>query len=69
MLDYIFQAWPILLALVIYFVRLETKLAVIIRDIEWIKTYVITNSDPDHAPAGGNPAHDLPFKRRTRPPR
>ena len=66
MLDYIFQAWPILLALVIYFVRLETKLAVIIRDIEWIKTYVITNSDPDEAPTAENPANDLPFKRRTR---
>ena len=37
MLDYILKALPILAALIIYFVRLEVKLAVITRDLCWIK--------------------------------
>jgi len=37
MIDYFFQALPVLAALLIYFVRLEIKLATIQRDICWIK--------------------------------
>lgn len=37
MLDYLLQSWPILAGLMIYFVRLETKLATMSTDISWIK--------------------------------
>ena len=37
MLDYIFNAAPFAIALVVYFVRLEVKLARIAQDLCWIK--------------------------------
>ncbi|MBA7493990.1 hypothetical protein ES702_04556 [subsurface metagenome] len=37
MIDYLIKALPILAALIVYFVRLEVKLAVITRDLCWIK--------------------------------
>jgi len=40
MIDYILAAWPILLVLVVYFVRLETKLATICADLAWLKKYI-----------------------------
>lgn len=36
-LNYILQIIPVMAALIIYFVRLEIKLAVMARDIVWIK--------------------------------
>jgi len=47
MLDYLFKASPIIIALVIYFIRLERKLATIITDIAWIKTFIISNTNCD----------------------
>ena len=40
MFDYLIQTAPFVGALVIYFVRLEVKLAVITRDLCWIKKYL-----------------------------
>lgn len=37
MIDYILQSLPFVLALIIYFVRLEVCLAKILKDICWIK--------------------------------
>lgn len=37
MIDYLIQILPFLAALVIYFVRLEVKLATLQRDVCWIK--------------------------------
>lgn len=37
MFDYIIKSLPVLAALIIYFVRLEVKLAVIKKDLCWIK--------------------------------
>lgn len=40
MLDYFVNALPVLAALLIYFVRLEVKLAEIRTDVNWIKKFV-----------------------------
>jgi len=40
MIDQIIQLWPILLALVVYFVRLETRMAKICTDLAWLKKYI-----------------------------
>lgn len=37
MIDYVLRSIPILIALIVYFVRLEVKLATIQRDMCWIK--------------------------------
>jgi len=37
MIDYLLKALPILAALILYFVRLEVTLAVIKKDLCWIK--------------------------------
>lgn len=37
MIDYLFAAGPVLIALIIYFVRLEIRLTKICRDLGWIK--------------------------------
>jgi len=60
MLDYLFKASPILIALVVYFIRLERKLATIITDIDWIKTFIIDNSNPDHKSHRTDLRNDLP---------
>lgn len=60
MLEYLVHAAPFALLLVLYFIRLERRLAIIITDISWIKTFIVTNSNPDHAPTRADPANDLP---------
>lgn len=37
MIEYFFQALPILFVLIIYFVRIEIRFAKMITDISWIK--------------------------------
>ena len=60
MLDYLVHAAPFALLLILYFIRLERRLAIIITDISWIKTFILTNTNPDHAPIPPDPANDLP---------
>lgn len=48
MIDYLLRSLPIVVALVIYFVRLEVKIATIQRDICWIKK-AITPCQPRSA--------------------
>lgn len=40
MMEHILNLWPLLLALVVYFVRLETRLTKICTDLGWIKKYI-----------------------------
>lgn len=54
MFDYLLKASPIILALIIYFIRLERRLAIIITDIDWIKTFIIGNTSPAEK---SNPNH------------
>lgn len=37
MLEALMKLWPVIVALIIYFVRLETRFAKIITDLCWIK--------------------------------
>ena len=37
MIDYFTEIGPIIIALIIYFVRLETRIAEILKDLCWIK--------------------------------
>jgi len=59
MLDYIEKAAPILIALLLYFFRLEKKITAMATDIDWIKEFclaTITNPGPSHDREN---AHDL----------
>ena len=40
MIEHILKLWPVLLVLVVYFVRLEARLAKICTDLSWIKKYI-----------------------------
>ena len=46
MLDYFVNALPVLAALLIYFVRLEVKLAEIRTDLTWIKKFIASCQQP-----------------------
>lgn len=46
MVDYFINALPILAALLVYFVRLEVKLAEIRTDLTWVKKYVGSCQQP-----------------------
>lgn len=65
MIEYLFKASPIIIPLIIYFVRLERRLAVIITDIDWIKTFIISNTDPDATTNNPGPKGDLPKQSRS----
>ena len=39
-IDQIIKLWPVLIVLVLYFVRLEGRLAKICTDLSWIKKYI-----------------------------
>jgi hypothetical protein len=39
-IDYLFQAWPIILVIIVYFVRLEKKITQINQDLKWVKKYI-----------------------------
>jgi len=46
MVDYFVNALPVLIALLIYFVRLEVKLAEIRTDLVWIKKFIRSCQQP-----------------------
>lgn len=50
MIQYFLNTLPIIVALVLYFVRLEVKLAVMSRDIQWIKTTLDPCRPQSHNP-------------------
>lgn len=49
MLDYLAIAVPIIILLIVYFVRLEARLAKITTDICWIKEYIEANGCPPNS--------------------
>jgi len=49
LIDYFIKSLPILAALLVYFVRLEVKLAEIRTDLTWIKKFIRSCQQPsDH---------------------
>lgn len=59
MLDYLLKASPIIIALAIYFFRLERRIGGIITDIDWIKTFIISNTNPNGTKHSPGPKGDL----------
>lgn len=46
MADYLLHSWPLVVALVVYFVRLESRLAKICTDLSWLKKHAISCQQP-----------------------
>lgn len=66
MIEYLKEAAPVLIALLLYFFRLEKKITSMATDIDWIKEFCLKSITNPGNPSNGSDSHDLPTHRSAR---